>query len=148
MMPLRRSISSERRWITRSFIVLREEAKRAATVVLRLIESEVGAPDQLMRGRGVCRRHRDAHRKPDIDLRTLPSHRRDDGCQQALAQRHRVVLGEVRDRDHEFVAADPRDDVAIADHAAQASRDLGENIVTRTVAEGIVDRLEADRGRA
>ena len=58
-----------------------------------------------------------------------------------VVDRHRLI--EVRDHDHELIAAEPRDDVAVTYAGAHAARDLGQQLVADVVTERVVHMLEA-----
>ena len=66
-----------------------------------------------------------------------------DRVQHAPRHAHRRLGVRVADEHCELVAAEPRGEILGANGAAEAARELGEQLVARAVAPGVVDRLEA-----
>jgi hypothetical protein len=111
--------------------------------LLRAVERDVGAPQQLDFARTVLRKERDADAHADM------MHQRsgDDRLVKFLDHAQRDVgrvLGarEFARQDREFVAAKARHQVLFACRPAQAHGDVDQNFVADTVAVKIVDPLE------
>src|SRR3569833_3122091 len=86
----------------------------------------------------------DAEARRDVEVSTV-----DEKCGlqriQYLLREHAHVGGlrDVVQQDHEFIAAETRDGVALAQTAVEAPRELLQQAVASVVPEGIVDVLEA-----
>ena len=91
----------------------------------------------------MSRRDRDADRSVDDDRLPAELDRAAQLAEDPLRGRGRLLLGDdVDQEDRELVTALAADDVALADGAGQALRDLAQDVVANRVAERVVDPLE------
>ena len=120
-----------------------EEMRGAATFGLGAIESHVGVAQQRVGAVAVAGGKRDADAGADHDLVAAHLVGPADGLDQLRGERARLVgIAERRLHDGEFVAAQTRHQIAVAQAAAQAVGDRLQQLVADRVAERIVDALE------
>ena len=120
-----------------------EHLLAAAAGALRLVHREVGLAQHRLRvGLGVW-----AIETPtlaSIVTSAEPSWNGSRSVEHAPGERQRLVLAlEFLGEDHELVAAEPRDRVAVAHQLGEALGDGDQQPVADVVAEVVVDRLEA-----
>ncbi len=121
-----------------------EGAGRVPPLRLRLVEGEVGAPqDRLLVG-PVGGRRGDADAGADLDRLVGEPDRPGDLPDAGFRPRHRVARSVDRgEEDREFVTAEPRRRVLRRQDRLQALRDLAQQRVAREMSECVVDLLEA-----
>ena len=124
--------------------LLGEEAEAVLAVFLGEIHRHVGILGQRLHVGAVGRIHRDADRGRGVafvaaQLQRLAEH----GQQLAGDAFDLVAFGGLFQDDHEFVAAEPRHDVARAQRAAQPAADFHQQHVAGVMPQRIVDDLEA-----
>ena len=120
-----------------------EDREAGLAVRLGHVHGDVGVADEVGRARDGVPRTRDTHGGRDHDVLLAEDVRRAELVDQsarhrARAAEHRLVLGE----DRELVAAEPGDEVALTDQAADPLRHRDEELVAGGVAERVVDDLE------
>ena len=95
------------------------------------------------RGVAVGRRERDADAGGDEHLLADHLERPAQGLDQAVHEGHDVAkIGDVDEGDGEFVAAQPRDEVALAQRRPNAGADVPQHLIAAAVIDGFVDLLE------
>ena len=115
---------------------------------LGVVHRHVGPLEQAGRVRGVGRGHRQAQRAAHLDLEPVERHRLLQRAQQPPADADGAVLVvDAAQQDGELVPAQAGDEAGRADRGAQPRADLDEQQVAVLVTQGVVDLLEAGRGR-
>jgi hypothetical protein len=113
----------------------------ALAAALGLVHRQVRVAEQiLIRQPPVGGREADA--RADRERAAVDRDRLAQQREHALGRGRRLAGGRVRQQHGELVAAEPRDEIAGAQRAAQAPRHLDEQRVARQVPEAVVDRLE------
>ena len=114
-----------------------------AALLLRLVERQVGVPEELVGVGVVVRKHRDADAGAREHLFLVEFERRRDRLDHPLGENgDAVLMVEVGLDDGELVAAEPRHGVGLA-HARQEARGhLFQQVVARRVSQRVVDVLE------
>ena len=119
------------------------DAGAVAAFVLGAIERHVGVAQDVGGVAGAAVDHGDADRGADDDVVAVDRIGRADGGDDAAGDRlQRIRIGGADGDDGEFVAAEPRDQIVAAHHAAQALGDVEDELVADVVAERVVDVLE------
>ncbi len=86
---------------------------------------------------------RDADRRADAHPDRTELHRRADGVDHLAPERRRLGrVGHVLGQDHELVAAEPGDEVALPGRVLHALGDRAQHLVAHRVAVGVVRTLE------
>ncbi len=121
-----------------------EDRMPTAAVLLGFVERDVGLAQQVCRIGVGAARDGDADGGADMDLVAHQAEGLAELAEQALAE----FLGgaealDVEDDDGEFVAAQSRDGVDLADRVFEARGSLADQLVAAGMAERVVDRLEA-----
>jgi hypothetical protein len=120
-----------------------EGAPRAPAAALGLIERQIGVLEQAMGVPPVAREDRHAARQADLDgLAEHPHRAGERPVDVPHAGRRRLGRVGAGRQQHEFVAAEARDDVLRPREAAQAPRRLDQQGVAHVMAARIVDLLE------
>ena len=119
-----------------------EQLIGAAPLGLGLVQREVGAFHQLVGVEPVVGRDRDADGDADMDRLVLQRRRMTDDLDQASCQPLRRLRLRSALEHGEFVAAETRDGVVLADILLQPRRDPAQQPVAGGVAEAVVDGLE------
>ena len=123
--------------------VLLEEAMAASPLRLRLVEREVGVLGQFVGVGAVGGEQRDADAGADRHFDSVDRIRLRQGLDHPRRRRvDRVRRGDRVEDDGEFVAAEPRREVAFAERVAQALRRHAQQPVAGRMAVGVVDVLE------
>jgi len=117
-------------------------------LALLLVHSLIGQPAKKDPVGGVVGvdGHADASRDIEstaIDVDRLAQGVGDTGCAGPGDEVGRLVTGQVRGDDHEFVAAQAGEGVGNADGASEILGDVPQELVADVVAVGVVDELEA-----
>ena len=121
-----------------------EELVRVAPELLRAVHRDVGVLQELLGIVGIVGVDADADRRGHVDVVLLDLERLRDGVEQLLRDpaQHRRLL-EVLDDHHEFVAAEAREQVGLAQRRRQRLGHALQQLVADPVAERVVDVLEA-----
>ncbi len=111
---------------------------------LRPVQRHVGEAQQIGGGRF----GRGAERDPDADRHPQLAPVDDERCPQPGAEPRRDArrlrqFDPLTEQDREFIATEPRQRIAVAQRALQASRRRDQQLIPDGVAEAVVDRLEA-----
>ena len=122
---------------------LLEEAHALPAVALGARQGDAGMAEDYRRGVSVGRRKRDADAGGDQHFLAGHLKRPAQGLDQAVHEGHDVAqIGDVDQGDGEFVAAQPRDEVALAQRRLNAGADVPQNLIAAAVIGGFVDLLE------
>ena len=115
----------------------------ALGLLLALVECKVGEALEVDAIVAMGRANGEAERAAGVDRHAVDRHLALEHLAEAV--RHLGNGGGVRpfDNDREFVSADAGDEVPVAGHAAQPRGKLDQEAVAVTMAEGVVDQLEA-----
>ena len=116
----------------------------AAAVVLGAVHGDVGVPHQVGSGGAVLRAEGDAEGAAQPEPGARHGDRLGEDGQQPPGEGHgRLLVGAGGGDDGELVPTEPRDARVGGGDPLQPLRDDPQQLVTRLVAEGVVDRLEA-----
>ena len=128
----------------RILVLLREQRRRPALALLRMVERVVGPVEQRVRGAARTGIEREAARASWRDLRLAELDRRVQRRADPAAECGRLVRrGGGVDQHAELVAAQARDRHAVRGEGSETAPGLLQHPVSGGVAEGVVDRLEA-----
>ena len=124
--------------------VARDDREAVAAGLLRVVHREVGGDEQLLAGdvAGAKRRDADARRHAAPALGRSDGRLVADRAHEVGRDALRARLVDVRQEHGELVAAEPGEDVRLAQPAAQRRRDRQDELVAGVVAERVVDVLE------
>ena len=117
-------------------------AKRLPSSLARYIARSAQRIRSLRIG-GVVGQDRDADADADLGSHRVEHERLLDAGRQPARDRRRVVDVGVEQRHHELVAAQPDDQVRVAQRVLEARAELPQELVAGRMAERVVDLLEA-----
>ena len=121
-----------------------EEAERGFFDRLGLVQRHIGAAHDFVRVRPRKRKQRDADAHAETVGRPAGRDRHGQGFDHAQGDAGgRFGAGEMARQDDEFVAAEARHQVAVADGAQEAAGDHDQGLVAGAMAVEVVDLLEA-----
>ena len=110
---------------------------------LRAVHRQVGAAQQVGSVGRVDRRDGDADAGADLGADRPDLERLEQARGDPLSHDRAALAVGVQQRDHELVASQAGDEVAVAQDSRQALAELAQELVADRVAEGVVDLLES-----
>src|SRR5471030_93119 len=115
----------------------------AVAALLGAEHGDVGQPQQRFGVAAILRVDADADAAADPQIVAVDQEGLGQRGQQLVRHHARlVVLADVEQADGEFVAAQPRHQVLVAQHRAEAARHVAQQRVADLAAQGVVDQLE------
>ncbi len=122
---------------------LLEEAHALTAVAFGAGESNAGMAEHGGRGVAISRGQGDTDAGGDQHFLVCHLQRAPQGFDQAVHEGHDVAeIGDVDEGDGELVAAEPGDQVALAERRLNAGADVAQHLVAAGVIGGVVDLLE------